>query len=127
MDEQMKSTLAEYLKKLLSMVEAGANFAVDQIPLVVQEKLAFDFWWAFVWFMVGLICGVSATLLIRTGIAVYRAREHRHDERFMGWVAPGTTLALLGTPLAMTNLYTILKISLAPRLYIIEWLVGTVK
>jgi hypothetical protein len=122
MDDQMKTTLAEYMKKMLTAIETGANFAADQIPLIVQEKLAFDFWWSMVWVVVAVIGFIFGIWLIRDGIKLYKIDQHNDmvDGHFFG----GLILLAAGSIIGLMNIYYVLKISLAPRLYIIDWLLG---
>jgi hypothetical protein len=120
MDEQTKTLLAEYLKKLLQAAESGASFAAEQIPLVVQEKLAFDFWSSVMW------ATVSAISMVLVWYGYYKLNVMAEwDEET---TAPTTVAAAFCTlPLLVVifvNLSAIIKIQVAPRLYIVEWLKG---
>lgn len=115
MNEQLQQQLAQYLERFASAVETGADFAGQQIPLVIQEKLTFDFWMA--WFYIGM------GLLILFAVAGIGAFASSIDEDKPG---PGAVVgAVIGlipcTVITLVQLHTILQISLAPRLYIIEW------
>jgi hypothetical protein len=122
MDEQMKTTLAEYMKKMLAAVETGANFAADQIPLIVQEKLAFDFWWSAVWVVLAVAGVIFGIWLIRGGNKLYKI--DKYNDMVVGYFFGGFSLLAAGSIIGLINTYYALKISLAPRLYIIDWLLG---
>jgi hypothetical protein len=120
MDEQTKTLLAEYLKKLLQAAESGASFAAEQIPIIIQEKLAFDFWVATMWIALCLVAGI----LVSIGYYKINVKAEWDEDT----TAP-TTVAMffVGVTLLMIllfNLITIIKIQVAPRLYIVEWLKG---
>ena len=117
MNEQTKQLLSEYLTKLLHTLEAGATWTAEQVPLVVQEKLAFDFWWAIGGVVLGLLLSLAP-------IPTWRLTRNWEDEdargtiRFLGTAIP----VVVSTIFLITNVYTLLHILVAPRLYVLEWL-----
>ena len=118
MSEQMSKIVQEYLTKLLSAIESGATFTAEQVPIIIQEKLAFDFWWA----VAGLILGILLWLLyprLWTSTANIDD-EDRGAVRFAG----SAVITLVSGSLIIANSYNLLFILMAPRLYIIEWLRG---
>ena len=40
MNEELQKQLADYLASIASAAKAGSQFAIEQAPLVVQEKIA---------------------------------------------------------------------------------------
>lgn len=109
-------------KVLLDAIEKGFQWTAEQIPLVVQEKLAYDFWSS----------AIAATLLLGLGIgAPFIGRWIAKRPGFGaddGDISYATVLAsfvgvvpiLVGSGYA----FTVMKIYLAPRLYVLEWLRG---
>jgi hypothetical protein len=128
MSDEMRKALEAFLMNLLAGAqkwgEKGADFAAEQIPLVLKEKLYYDFAWATVWLVFGLTLLVIAN---KVGIKLWKSAETGEDDRLFGSVVirlMGTVFAL---PFVFTNLNTMLKIGLAPRVYIIEWLTSLVR
>ena len=125
MSEELQKSLNEYLSSLASTVKDGATFAGEQIPLVIQEKLSFDLVWAIVWMVMGIILLVVCGWLITMGRKVYNL--DRYNESIIGYAICSVASGLVGIGLMLNNLYIILNITLAPRLYIVEWVMGMVK
>lgn len=123
MDEQTKQTLNEYLSTLLDYAKKGTDFVAEQIPLVIQEKLSYDF-------AMNIITGI---LFLIPGICVWgiwyyycTVEDWDSDE-----VIPATMLAGVFGTFSFIPAYfyfmDAIKIYAAPRLYIIEWLSTLVK
>ena len=121
MDEQTKKLLNEYLVKLLGAIEKGTDFAAEQIPLVIQEKLTFSFYehlfYAFVW---------GLPVLTIVGICLWLSRYFYkdNDSDWPGPLVGGFVVLCCGLIPVGYNVVAMLKISIAPRLYILEWLQG---
>ena len=130
MNDEMKAVLLEYLKKLLSVTEKGLEWSAEQIPLIIQEKLTYDFWFSAAWLVVVTIVFVGANAFVWRLVESYRDDYNKPNTQ-------GEKIAIRGT----TGLFTILvyvliggilaenvlKIYLAPRLYILEWLRDAVR
>jgi len=63
MNEELKNKLNEFLGKLIEGMEKAGEFAVDQIPDVVQQALTWFAWKSGVGFLAGLFL-LSATPFI---------------------------------------------------------------
>lgn len=133
MDPKLQAVLTEYLTNLLSAIRSGTDFAKEQIPLVIQEKLQYDFW--------NNVLGMGLFLIPPIAVCVVAAWLKRYapklpEESRLGFDQSDA----LGMRIAMRLIATlwiifvlgtwlpdIIKIVLAPRLYIIEWLLIAVK
>ena len=125
MDPKIQDTLNEGLKTVLAGLQAGADFAREQLPLVCQEKLAYDFYYYVfftgMWLAAALIAGVWAYSWHKA------ARREGHPDFLaaayfpagMVWAA---TVCALGN-----NVPNMIQIYFAPRLYLMEWLLSMVK
>ncbi len=125
MNENLQQTINEALKALLSSVQQGAAFAKEQMPVVVQEKLMFDFWTS--------ILGVCIAVALLVG-SVYWCQYwwSRRTRDYNDWhsplaLFPTITLWILGPVAIGVNSYNAIQIWLAPNLYILEWLRGMIK
>ena len=118
MNDETKAMLGAYLKKMLEAIEHGATFAGEQIPLVIQEKLHFEL-------VMNILWG-AFFFLIYVGLMIPIVRWWKKDvpaysdeiEARIGITAV-SQLLLIPT---FINVTKALKITLAPRLYILEWL-----
>lgn len=128
--------LTQRLNGILDFLESSAKtagqFAAEQTPLLIKEVLLFGFW----------INLIRLVVFLLTSYAVYRlARYHfsraqelqkkKHPEPFaiFGFAtvfgyAPALVILFLGS---LWNAYNVLMISLAPRLYLIQYVADLVK
>lgn len=121
MDPNLQKQLSDLLSKLLTNVEAGAVWVGEQTPILVQEKLTYDAWSA-IFVLVVIVLGTLVTQYLG-----YRLRQvpktYVNDgmPTVFGWI-----MMILGgclsTVLIVIHLLIPIKIYLAPRLYIVEWL-----
>lgn len=117
MDEQTKKLLADYLAKLLNTADKAAAWTADQIPLVIQEKLAYDFW---------SDAMIMVMLLVVIGLLIYSCPKlFKSGAEELG-VACGCVATIMA-PFVIATAMQMTKIALAPRLYILEWLKELVK
>ena len=122
MNEELKTTLAEYLKKLLSLVEQGAQAAAQQVPLIIQEKLRYDLVMESVYLVVVFPLLILCIWWIWRGVR--NVIENEDPEYYMPNFTVGGVLGVVTLILTLAGVGTIVKIVLAPRLYIVEWLKG---
>lgn len=134
MTNETKKLLEEALKSSLAALQSGVDFAKTEIPLALKEKLSYDFWEAF--FEI-----VFFTLLLLIFTAVMRAswkRAHSPElEGYDGEEARMGYYCLAFIPFGLTslvwiittpiNILTMIKITVAPRLYLLEWLKEFIK
>lgn len=122
MSDEMREALEAYLTSLLESAEQGAAWTAEQVPLVIQEKLAFDFWWNVLWLAA---CPVLAFTTFRLAARSLRKVDNSGDND--GWLFVGFVSGVaffISVPLFFVATHDALQITLAPRLYIVEWIRG---
>lgn len=126
MSEQTKQALETFVQKILSLAESSTDFAVEQIPLVVQEWLT---WMAVehaMWVVFQLSIPVAAYLLVgKVGRIIYEEEDETKDAEILAItrVIRIVAAAVLGTMFglaAMWNLTVVVKVWLAPRVVVLE-------
>lgn len=134
MNEQVQDKLASILEFLQTSIETGANFAADQAPLVVQEVLLWGFWFNFL-LLVSLLLGAAICF-----VAAYRLRRMVSDYSLYsecpqeleevwffgkwGFPAAGFTVLLVFAPMPLAKM---VKIWVAPRLYLLDYIKGIIQ
>jgi hypothetical protein len=121
----MEEKLTQYLEELVATLKEGGQFAMEQLPLFVHEYLSWGFWESVIW---------GAILLSASSILIYMAKlffnkyngyeptSYLDDGHMLyiivsGISAIGSIFAVVG---AITNILTAIKITVAPRVYLIE-------
>lgn len=119
----------EELSKLLSIAVDGlkstTTFIAEQVPQVVIELLKYKLFEAIAW---GVVMVVISVAIIRLGKRAYDFHDKQND-------AGGKVAVLIifgiGFGLSMRSVIdstlTIAKITLSPRIYLIEYVAETIK
>ena len=119
MNEQLQKELITWLSMIR---EAGANFALDQAPQIIQEKILYG----------RIVEPIGLLSLIFSAYVIYRvirwSWQDDRDEEVTALVTLFGSLALVAVFVAsMVEVSLIIQIYLAPQLYIVEWLAGLIK
>ena len=125
MDDNLKQQLSELLALLLNSAKDGAMWAKGEIPLLIQEKLTYGL--ASSLFAI-VLCAVLFTAAVYTFCWGWRKTNEEGYYGDMG-VVMMVLSATFGIPVLICFIIEaqgVLKIWLAPRLYIVEWLSGLV-
>lgn len=145
MNEQLKSALGDVIKALTDAVHTVGSVAKEQLPLLVREYLR----WGAV--DAGLWIGLQVVLILVVwkvgkhlrGYAYegyewantsYDTRTFRQDSavdrmnmgRMFGWVIPSVVIPLAAVA-AVFNIFTLVEILVAPRVYLLEQLKELIK
>jgi uncharacterized membrane protein YjdF len=122
MNEQLQKELAAWLGQLRNAADASASFAIEQAPLIIQEKVAYGralHTALAVLFVVTLVVGI---------VALYKASKSNLDDA--GAVATSAVCGMgLFIFLCTGDMWfpQLFQVWFAPRLYVIEWLAGLLK
>lgn len=119
MNEQLQKQLAEMLSKLTAVAQDAGKFAADQIPPLVQEKIAFGRISETIQLVIVV---VLVAAMFRIARRCFRAAAAEDSDGYMvggALAAFGTIVFALG---AAFQINTTLMVWMAPRLYIVEWL-----
>lgn len=128
----MTDTINAALKSVLEAMQAGVDFAKAEIPLLLKEKLAYDFYSSGAELIFFLLIAIGLTIAFVKFLKYDRARNafKDYDKEPVGSVATGIFGGLwwIVTLICLFNDGgNMIKIHLAPRLYLMEWLVSVVK
>lgn len=123
---ELNTTLNEALKLLLTAVQQASA----EIPIIIQEKLLYATVRAGL--IVVLLLSITTTFAWLAVWCFKKADAEKKKAHWQGgdWIAGGVTLSLFAALLGGTTLvpiFTIIKIQLAPRLYILDWLKEMIK
>lgn len=123
MNDELKKALTDYSTHLLALLEKGTNFTLTQIPIVIQEKLRWDFAFNGLWLMIGLVFVGTAVWAFRQMLKqkVTEDRTQCQDD-WPIWLLLIIPCGIIGSIVGLMSIFDMVKIWVAPRLYIIEWL-----
>ena len=132
MNPELQRELATWLASLRESAGNGMNFAIEQAPIVVREKVAFGRAYETTWLVVALLVTVAtgwlAYWLLRTRAEREQAARDRGNQAREGDASIQAFAACVGcavaTLLTVGQSYYVYLVWLAPRVYILEWLMS---
>lgn len=127
MDAETKALLLKYLEAGADRLERGAAFVESEIPLVVQEYLSW-YWWenilqAIFDVLIIVVVLILAKLAIFSGKKLSLEKWDGDSPWWGGLIAPTILALLLGiisTISLISNVCSLIKVSVAPRVVILE-------
>ena len=124
MDHELKARLASYLDTLESTVKSGSDFLVEQAPLYVREYLNWTFWSSM---FIGVVCAAIFWFMVLASKAAYKKVVENmypyNDSLTASWTAVLIMMvacSLLSLIFTVTSFYTATKVTLAPRVVLME-------
>lgn len=115
-NEEIKTAIVEYLKTFESGLKRAGDFSIEQVPLVVQEFLAWEFWGSLT---LAILCCTAIMIVGLLHKAGCNASNPTSEGRVMVYVLSGFALFLLIGG-AISEFIDVLKVTVAPRLVILE-------
>lgn len=119
----MEELLKPYVEKALKAMEAGGEFIIDQAPELIQQFYA--------WHIASNIVWVTLSLTI-AGVSFYIIRTaYKNDDDWdveytaAAWVF-GSAFFVIGTVMSVINILNLIKVLVAPKLYLIEHFIGKI-
>lgn len=115
MNEELEKQLAEMLKKSMELAEKTGQFVIDQAPDLLQEFYR--------WHMAQDIFYIVSALLLNSIWLLFTNKNIREYNKDIDYFLSGvfclpTFLSLI---LILINILDLLKLILAPKLYLIEY------
>jgi hypothetical protein len=127
--EPFKEQALGVLKNLIDAATQAGDFIKDQIPLVIQELLAFS--------TALYVCGILASIAGLVGVCLWARfciRQYKADTDHYskdGWfpagIFPSLIVAIPSLVMLAICVVSLLKITLAPRVWLIEYAAGLVR
>lgn len=118
-----KDLLNEALKGLLETASETKDFVLSEMPDVLRQLLVYHGWKYFLWFVICLIVVVVSS---RWGKRLSKKIEEDEEEVFiLGYVV--SFFLLYGFLIAATvNFFQLMKVILAPKIFLIEFIVDLI-
>ena len=125
MNEDIKARITTYLDHLENTANNATAFAAEQVPLVIQEYLA----WCFYSSLFLTCCFGLLSLILLVACRVFWKKDKSVEEGAGGWVVLSvwTGVAALGSAaIAVTHVYDLIRVIVAPRILILEYVTNLV-
>lgn len=106
------------IAKILEYLESTEAFLKAELPPFFEEALSYYFWSAFIVLMVCLIMFVIGVYLIIKSLT--ELKEQYPDGWAYGMVSIGFLMMLLSFLVGTFKVNQIMKVTLAPKLYLID-------
>lgn len=127
MNAEIENKTTEVLSFLLETLKDSKSFALEQTPLFIQELLDYKFYMSLGQFSLGVL-----SLFVGIGMLILFLKKQKEWEREgkVGHLVISFVSALLGiiigfvVPLRSTDW---IKIKIAPRVYLMDYIKGNIK
>jgi hypothetical protein len=123
-NEELQKQLAGYLESIASAAKSSGAFVLEQAPLVVQEKIAYGRVWETFLLVVVAIAAVIFLRMLVWGVISLRASSYHDDGPSIAATVCGGIGSFFGCIGTLAQADAAIKVWFAPRLYIIEWVMG---
>lgn len=124
---EKEQLIAEIYQTLLTSLNQAKDFAAEQMPLVIQEYLKWYLYESIFWLGVGAVVLIVGAFLFRLGVKLYNP-DHFDNDGSIGVGAIGAAMAVfVACPMILINTYSIIKVTAAPRVVLLEYLSTLVK
>ena len=125
MKEEILNTFVAEMTKLL---QSGSEFVVEQMPIVCQEVLQFRLVTGLIGTAIGLGLIMGGIILARKTKQMCKNIEDSEDREILtttSYIVSGLA-CLIGNVPFLINGTTVLKVLIAPRLYLLEYFANLV-
>lgn len=133
MEEETTDQLTRFMDNLNSAMEGGADFILEQAPLVIQEIVIWGRIEHTAWVVLSMAMMTAAVLFLKKKVMPYCAAvedaPYGNNQEFC-YVASFLVFAIVMVICATTfaiNLTPCLKAWFAPRLYVIEYIADALR
>jgi hypothetical protein len=131
MNEQLTTALTALLNRTIEGVDASVDFLSGEIPLYVQELLMWKGVYSFVFFIIGIILLLAASVggwftCKRLKVWV-NANTDPYEDRGLTYVVLGIVVMGIAASGMKALSLTWLQILIAPKVYIVEYLLALPK
>lgn len=113
-----KQILDSFVTTMTNLLQSAKTFTMEQVPLVCKEVVHYSIAADVVYMIIGLMLFVSAWLFSRL---VNKLAKEEKDEGAYGMHMVSAIAVGIGSLFFVSNLLDLLKATLAPRMYLIEY------
>lgn len=111
MNEELETALSQLIQKTLSGMDAAVGFGQEQLPDVIQQLIVFNTWAAALWL---LLCATGTALMSK--LFYYCWKENEADGAIFAAIP-----LIIFTLCMVGNALDLLKITLAPKVWLLEY------
>ena len=127
--QKTDEVLSEVVKKALTVAEKTGDFVIEQAPLLLQEFYAWHIFSKIFWIIFSIILIFIGRYL--PNLWLHKSPIRSNSDEFFGkyiydgfgtWVFFSLSI-ISGSVIMITNLYNLIYILVAPKLYLIDYFI----
>jgi hypothetical protein len=120
MKEELQLKLVEILTQLQDAVKTGADFAIEQLPDIVQQYIIFGRVFNTVTAVFGIGLLIGSYYLFRAALKeVKKDLYHQQDGVIIGGWLGGGTCSFVGVALIFANIKNLILVWFAPKIWLL--------
>lgn len=110
--------LTEALDSVLLFVKEGMALAKTEVPIVINELLAWGLWSSVVWLVIGvLLLGIGIFFVV---LGIKESRKNSYSDADIFYFILSLIFSAAGIITSISHTLNIIQINVAPRVYLIE-------
>lgn len=118
-----QEVLTKFISEMCDLLKAAKDFTLEQAPKVAIEILHYRLAMAIVYMVIALIIGTLGFFLRKWAVKAYKENGERSNaDMEFAWIFGWLAMLVACPVMFFINLIDLLKVTLAPRLYLIEYL-----
>ena len=122
MNEKIENNIEQILNYLQEGVQTAGSFVAEQTPLLIQEILSYHLLYHGTWLSIGVLLLLSVIFCF-----VYFARKIDWSDGIESIYLLGVIGFVASIGIILGNVFTFIKIIVAPRLYLLEYVSDLIK
>lgn len=122
-NENLDKALAEIIDKAVSGVDSTVELLSGQIPDVVSQVLVFELAWCS---LISVLSALCIACFVKLSVAGAKEKFEDYELNF-GAMGFGALFSALSFWVFMEHIYDVLKIWLAPKIYLLEYAADLMK
>lgn len=136
MNDELQQALTSLINKSIEVSGDALAFTQQQLPEVIQQLLLFKLVSGYMWVLLGASLAVCGIRLLKYSLDIIsktkkegnaHLREAYENDTEMAWIVFGALCLLVGGILFFSFVSEVVKIWLAPKVYLIEYAAEMVK
>jgi H+/Cl- antiporter ClcA len=126
MEAELQSKLTSILNWVEETAKVTEGFVIEQTPLYIQELLAWNFWSSLIWFCLGATLMICGAISLRKIFVNFEKWDREECHKLAISIIIAVIGLLFGGPMLASN-FEWLKIAVAPRVFLLEYVTQAVK
>ena len=128
MNEQTEKLVNDALSSVIETVRATGNFVIEQAPDVIRQLILYNTINLAMWVVLGLVVLLATYVVVKKFLKLEKTlNKYDSGGALAAAVLSGAIGSVTGIGLIMSNISDLIKIIVAPKIWLLEYAASLVK